>query len=392
MTPSADSRVQVPGSPGSRSWRDRWRDWRNARITHPEFRRWAVSSWLTRWVVRRRAARLFDLMAGFVYTQTLLSCVRLRLFDWVSEGALPPDRLSALTGVPQPTLQRLLDAACSLDLLERHDHGAYGLGILGAPIVGDAGIAAMIEHHALLYRDLEDPVALLKAERPSGAMASYWSYANTATPGALDDGQVAPYSALMSASQPMIAEEVLGAYSLSQHRCLLDVGGGEGRFISEVAARVPHLKLMLFDLPAVVQRARERLGTAGLLQRCSIHGGDFTQDPLPQGADVISLIRVAFDHPDERVLAILKAVRRALPLGGTILLSEPMAGTPGAEAMGDAYFGFYLMAMGRGRPRSPAQLSELLLKAGFGDIRLAPTRLPLQTRVMVAKAVGHVDG
>ena len=40
----------------------------------------------------------------------------------------------------------------------------------------------------------------------------------------------------------------------------------------------------------------------------------------------------------------------ALPPGGTLLLAEPMAGTPGAEPVGDAYFGFYLLAMGSGRP------------------------------------------
>ena len=60
-----------------------------------------------------------------------------------------------------------------------------------------------------------------------------------------------------------------------------------------------------------------------------------------------------------------------------------MSGTAGAEPMGEAYFGFYLMAMGRGRPRSPDHLARLLREAGFSAIRLMPTRLPLQTRVMV---------
>ena len=150
------------------------------------------------------------------------------------------------------------------------------------------------------------------------------------------------------------------------------------------AAHAPHLELMLFDLPAVADRARERLTRAGLGRRCRVHGGDFAQDTLPTGADVVSLIRVAFDHPDERVLAVMQAVHRALPTGGTVVLAEPMAGTAGAEPMGEAYFGFYLMAMGKGRPRSPDHLSRLLKDAGFGAIRLMPTRLPLQTRVMVA--------
>ena len=371
-------------APASTTWRDRWLDWRDARLVHPWFRRWAMAWRLPRALVRRRARSLFDLMAGFVYSQTLLACVRLRLFDHLAAGPQTLPRLAALTGVPEAGLERLLRAACSLQLLQQRDTGAYGLGVLGAPLVGDPGIAAMVEHHALLYEDLRDPVALLKADAPTGRMASYWVYANTAQPGVLSDADVAAYSALMSATQPMIAEEVLQAVDLRRHRCLLDVGGGEGRFVQQAAEHAPHLQLMLFDLPAVAERARERLTRAGLGRRCTVHGGDFAQDGLPAGADIISLIRVAFDHPDERVLAVLRAVHTALPPGGTVVLAEPMSGTPGAEPMGEAYFGFYLMAMGRGRPRTPEHLGRLLAAAGFGAVQLMPTRLPLQTRVMVA--------
>jgi len=371
-------------APASTTWRDRWLDWRDARLVHPWFRRWAMAWRLPRALVRRRARSLFDLMAGFVYSQTLLACVRLRLFDHLATGPQTLPRLAALTGVPEAGLERLLRAACSLQLLQQRDTGAYGLGVLGAPLVDNPGIAAMVEHHALLYEDLRDPVALLKADAPTGRMASYWVYANTAQPGVLSDADVAAYSALMSATQPMIAEEVLQAVDLRRHRCLLDVGGGEGRFVQQAAEHAPHLQLMLFDLPAVVERARERLTRAGLGRRCTVHGGDFAQDGLPAGADIISLIRVAFDHPDERVLAVLRAVHTALPPGGTVVLAEPMSGTPGAEPMGEAYFGFYLMAMGRGRPRTPEHLGRLLAAAGFGAVQLMPTRLPLQTRVMVA--------
>jgi demethylspheroidene O-methyltransferase len=62
-----------------------------------------------------------------------------------------------------------------------------------------------------------------------------------------------------------------------------------------------------------------------------------------------------------------------------------MAGVPGAEAMGDAYFGFYLLAMGRGKPRSAAELSALMAEAGFTRVRALPTNLPLQAGVLVGR-------
>jgi demethylspheroidene O-methyltransferase len=54
--------------------------------------------------------------------------------------------------------------------------------------------------------------------------------------------------------------------------------------------------------------------------------------------------------------------------------------------MGGAYFGFYLLAMGRGRPRRPDELAAMLTAAGFAAPRLLPTDTPLLTRVMQAEA------
>lgn len=45
--------------------------------------------------------------------------------------------------------------------------------------------------------------------------------------------------------------------------------------------------------------------------------------PLPSGADVISLIRVALDHPDEKVLNILRAIRKVIPDNGIVLIAKP---------------------------------------------------------------------
>jgi demethylspheroidene O-methyltransferase len=62
-----------------------------------------------------------------------------------------------------------------------------------------------------------------------------------------------------------------------------------------------------------------------------------------------------------------------------------MAGTIGAEAMGDAYFGFYLLAMGRGRSRTADELTALLGQAGFRSVKIARTRMPLQTKLLIAR-------
>jgi demethylspheroidene O-methyltransferase len=273
-------------------------------------------------------------------------------------------------------------------------------------MVGNAAVVAMVEHHALLYADLADPLALLRGRPGQGQLARYWAYgangadatggtgganttdaaqAATAAPQALSQHQVADYSALMAASQPLVADEILDAYPMGNHHCLLDLGGGEAVFACAVASRWPHLRLVVFDLPEVARRAQGRLAAAGLMQRAMAVGGDFGTDALPHGADIITLVRVVHDHDDALALTLLRAARRVLPAHGVLLLAEPMADTAGAQAMGDAYFGLYLWAMGSGRPRSVAELGRLLQLAGFGPPRLLRNPTPLQTRILIAR-------
>jgi len=365
-------------------WSDAPLAWRDRLLSSDGFRRWAEAFVPTRWIARRRAAQLFDLLAGFVYSQVLLACVQVRLFELLAaEGPQTAAALAPRLTLPLAAAERLLRAAVSLRLLEARSGGRYGLGALGAPMVGNAGLAAMVEHHAALYRDLADPLALLRGEAAAGSLAGFWPYAGTQEPTALPAQRVADYSALMAASQPLVAQQVLQAYPLRRHHRLLDVGGGDGAFACAAAQHAPGLQVQVFDLPGVVGRARGRFERDGLSARCSAVGGDFFNDALPRGADLISLLRVVHDHDDEPVLTLLRAVRDALPPGGRLLLAEPLAGTPGAEAMGDAYFGFYLLAMGQGRPRSEAQLRALLQQAGFGRVQPLRTRMPLQTGLLL---------
>lgn len=374
-------------------WRDCWCAWRDRQLTSPAFQRRAARTWYLRPLVRRRARALFDVVAGFVYSQVLHACVRVRAFEILAEGPQTPAALARRFELPLPATERLLTAAVSLDLLEHRSGGRYGLGRLGAPLVGNEAITSMIEHHAVLYADLQDPLALLRGEGEAPALSRYWAYAEAETPGLLPRAQVDAYSALMSASQPLVAQEVLDTYPLRGHRCLLDVGGGQGRFLIAAGQRTPGLQLMLFDLPAVVASATAAFADAGLRDRAQVFSGDFTRDALPGGADIISLVRVLYDHADERAMAILRAVHRALPPGGTLLVAEPMAGAPDAPRMGDAYFGMYLLAMRGGRARTAGELGTLLRVAGFEHVRELPTPIPLQVGVLVARrgTTGNVN-
>lgn len=364
---------------------DRLAGWRNRLVASPRFQRFAASFPLTKPVAQRQSQALFDLCAGFVYAQVLQACVQLDLFRILEEAPRSAAELAPRLAMTESATERLLGAAAALDLVERRSGGRYGLAMLGAALLGNPGVGAMIAHHHLLYEDLADPLALLRGESRPTALSGYWAYATTEQPAAAPPAEVAAYSALMAQSQHFVADDILAAYDFAQHRRILDIGGGEGAFLISVARQAKAPALTLFDLPAVAARARDRFEAEGLGARASTLGGDMHRDSLPEGADLVTLVRVLHDHDDHAVRGLLARIRACLPPGGTLLIAEPMAGSPETRRMAEAYFAFYLLAMGSGRARSPQELTVLLEEAGFTDIRTLRTRRPLLTGGMTAR-------
>jgi demethylspheroidene O-methyltransferase len=377
----------VPSAgPGDLIWR-----FRDRMVSSPVFQRWAVRLPFIRWISRKRASQLFDIGAGFVYSQVLFACVRLNLFDVLARGPLTIGEIARRVSLTPEATERLTTAAAAIQLLQRRGRTKegeplVGLGVLGASINGNPGYAEIVRHHEMFYADMADPVGLLRGAGFPTKLSQYWPYAaGDAARAGLNAGDVSAYTDLMAASQGFVSGDVLDAYDMAQHQVLMDVGGGDGTFLRAAGARAPSLRMQLFDLPPVAETARVRFHAAGLSDRASCFGGDFQKDPLPTGADIITLVRVAHDHDDDVVEGIFARAFAALPPGGTLLVAEPMSGVPGAESMADAYFGFYLLAMGTGRARAPERLMAMMNQAGFAQTRRIPTRRPLLTAVVLAK-------
>lgn len=357
------------------------------------FQHWASRFPVTRPLARRRAGALFDLCAGFVYSQILTACVELEVFERLAGQPRTAADLASELHLTEAATRRLLRAAVALDLLEQRTGDTYGLGPLGAALRANPGIPAMVRHHRRLYRDLADPVALLRSPGGATELSAYWDYAGDRrdrkdAEDADKAGETAAttrYSDLMAASQAMLSAQIMDAYPFGRHRRLLDIGGGDGSFLRAVARRHPALQLALMDRPGVIDLARTRFETAGMSSRVQLIAADFHHDPPPDGFDLISLVRVLHDHDDAQVVALLRRIRRGMTTDGTLLIAEPMAATPGAEAAGDAYFGFYLLAMGQGRPRRPDELTEMLHSAGFSRPRLRPSPIPMLVRILSAR-------
>ena len=375
MTDVASNRPAAPRSGGFTGWRNRL-------VASRGFQSWASRFFLTRGVARREGEALFDLVSGFAQSQALYALVELRVLHHVLEDSATAEDLAVRLSVPVDRMRVLLKAGVSMNLLTLK-RGRYVTAQRGAALLGVPGLEAMIAHHDVLYRDLADPIAFFRGETDT-ELAGFWPYVFGAG-GAVDPEVTDRYSNLMADSQGLVAEETLRTISLKNVQHLMDVGGGSGAFLTHVAQKAPALKLSLFDLPLVAPTAKARFERSGIADRVHIVGGSFRDDPLPQGADAISLIRVLYDHSDDTVRGLLAAVYQALPSHGRLIVSEPMSGGDVPNRPGDVYFAMYCMAMRTGRARSAAEIATLMAEVGFINIKIPATSRSFVTSVVESR-------
>ena len=367
----SDLPLQGPGRAGMRG-----PGWMTRLAMSPRFHKIAERIPGFRSKSRAEGRALFDVVSGFVQSQALFALVELRLLHRLAKGPATTENLAHAAGVPADRMTILLQAGAALKLV-RAARGAWHLTPRGGAFLTVPGLEAMVRHHDVLYRDLSDPVAFFRGQT-TPELAGFWPYVFGAG-GAADPDLAARYSRLMSDSQGLVAADTLRLVSLKGVSHLMDVGGGTGAFLRAVAAQYPALRLTLFDLPAVV-------AGAAALPKLTVHPGSFRDDPLPKGADAISLIRVLYDHADSTVAALLASVRGALPPGGRLVISEPMSGGDRPDPATDVYFAVYTLAMQTGRTRSAAEISRMLSAAGFCGIRVLPGPRPYVTSVVTAES------
>ena len=325
----ADPDIWPDQQPAPSDWRCRWRLFRNRLLADSKFQRWAAKTPLVRRIASKKAVELHHLTAGFVYTQTLTAVVQSNLLA-VLQGRIESTKsVAAMCGLTAPAAHTLLTAAQALKLTEEVSRGYWMVGELGASVLGNPGVADMVRHHAVLYRD---------------------------------------------------------TVPLNDYQSLIDVAGGTGHFARMVTKRYPHIAASVLDLPEVVSEAKNQLPNSDI----RFVATDMFRSPLPQDVELFSLIRVLHDHDDEPVNGLLSRLCSALKPGGHLLIAEPMAGTSGAEPIGDTYFSLYLWAMGSGRPRTAEELTAMCLAAGFSAVREFKTPIPALTRVLVAEK-GRVE-
>jgi hypothetical protein len=317
-------------------------------------------------------AELQRLVNGFEISQALHVAATLCLADHLRDGPMSARELASTIKVHEAALYRLMRALASVGVL-REEQSRFALTSVGEYLRSDVpGTLTSMAEFVGRPNVWQAWGALLHAVR-SGETAfdhvhgrDVWDYRSR------HPEETRIFDRAMASGTELFAEAVLTAYDFGGFEHVVDVGGGDGMFLSKILARHARIRGTLFDQPHVIARAPSLLG---FHDRYSAVGGDFF-DRLPEGADAYLLKWILHDWSDRASVDILRTCRRAMQPGGKLLVAEYVIERPNASADG-AFMDIMMMVMCGGRERTLDEFAAIFAAAGFRMNSVIATATPL---------------
>jgi hypothetical protein len=321
--------------------------------------------------------RLADLIGGYAVSAAIGAFARLGVPDALAEGPASSGELALRVGADEGALARLLEATLSAGLFTLGDDGRYGLTALGDLL--RAGVPGSMRRYALVatddwrwyaYGHLDHTLRTGEPGFVAAHARGFWDYL-AGHPDAAASFEESMARIGTARDQAIVASVDFGRFST-----VVDVGGGRGGFLRASLAAHSHLRGVLFDLPSVIEGAREGLEQAGLAGRCDLVAGDF-REMVPRGGDAYLLSWILHDWDDVAAAKILQRCREAMDGGKSLFVAEmvvPEQGQPGADAVRRLVrqVDLEMLAVVGGRERTSAEFQGLLTAAGFAPTATLP--------------------
>ena len=325
------------------------------------------------------AALLGQLLRGSLVTQLIHVAAKLGIADLLRGGPRSAAELGAAVGADAGGLYRALRALASVGVFAETEHGRFALTPMAEPLRSD--VPGSLRGSAILYGERwwwQACGELMHSVR-TGAPA-FDHVHGKALFAYLDERGDA--STIFNQHQTNMTQQdaaaVTEAHDFAGCPTVVDVGGGHGALAIAILKASPWTRVVLFDQPAVVSGARQRLDAAGVADRATCVGGDFFET-VPEGGDAYVLKDVVHDWDDERATAILGNCRRAMtrrPAAAPRLLLIEKVILPGNAPFAGKLTDITMLLIAGGRERAEDEYRVLLAGAGFAVTRIVPTRSP----------------
>jgi predicted O-methyltransferase YrrM len=310
---------------------------------------------------------ILELARGFMASRALLSGAELDLFSLLAKEPLTAEEIAVAAGTTLRGSAILLDALSALGFLVKKD-GRYHTEPAVAPLLSATtpeSVLPMVLHMATVWQNWSQMTDIVLGRSTPGLETS----------GALAKDNRNAFIGAMHVIASKAAPAVVAAIHPGQARRLIDVGGGSGTYTLAFLSAAPELKATLFDLPPVIEMARDRIQSAGLLDRVELVAGDFYKDKLPVGHDLALLSAIIHQNSHAQNEVLYGKIYRALDSGGRIVIRDHVMSADRTHPLEGALFALNMLAGTEGgRTYTFDEIKAGLTAVGFSRINLIQTK------------------
>jgi len=307
---------------------------------------------------------MIGLFMGYIPTRVIYAAAKLELADHIGDDGVSAQALAQKIKVDPAALYRVMRVLAGLGILHQDRNDRFFVTPFGETLRKDSAQSVRdyaIYSHEIVFDGFKGITDSVRTGKP--AIDDFFQFMRA------NPEQEAIFHAGMSNRGRIETAAILAAYNFQGSNKVVDVGGGNGGFLSAILARNDHLSGVLFDQPSAIEAAKA--GRGGPLPRCTLVAGDFF-DTVPSGGDTYVLKRVLFDWTDEEAVQILENCRRVMNKDSRLLIIEPLIGPPNVQCPAHL-FDMTFLVMLHGRLRTADEYAGLLGQAGFRTERIIPT-------------------
>src|SRR4030067_145511 len=135
--------------------------------------------------------------------------------------------------------------------------------------------------------------------------------------------------------------------------------------------------------PAMYQITRKVLAKEGMGKRIRLIAGDYHNDPLPHGFDVVLLSNIIHGEDEEANKTLLKRIYGSLNPGGRVIIKDHIMNEDLTKPSCGAIFSICMLLTTKGRDYGYHEVHNWLKEAGFEDNTLEELPPPM-TSAMVS--------
>lgn len=310
---------------------------------------------------------ILELAREFMASRVLLSGAELDIFSLVAREPMTAAQIASARKADLRAMTIILDALGALGFLVKRE-GRYQTEPSAVPLLTSQSpdsILPMVLHMGAVWRNWSQITDIVLGETKAGMRKE----------GALADANIKAFIGAMHVVASKMAPMVVSALNPGPARKLIDVGGGSGTYTLAFLSAVPELKATLFDLPPVIEMARERIQAAGLVHRVTLVAGDFYRDEFPAGHDLAILSAIIHQNSPDQNETLFRKIYRSLEAGGRLVVRDYVMSADRTQPLEGALFAVNMLAgTAGGNTYTFDEIKQGLASAGFTGIRLIQTK------------------